>query len=283
MFDYTSIVLESDWRADFVQIHPNVFLGIDRTTGLSIGKVTLNGVTIDAETDEALIQYKLWSTRPERAVGKQAAIDGVNMEELIETYEEILVGAYILSAKQVNSEVTTLTLLPNIKSTLTWLRSTDFYTAPASTAFHESFPGGLLVHSLRVYNQAMKLRAIDSFADIPIEDAAIAALVHDWCKISLYESYQRNVKNEVSGEWEKVTSYRRAPKGLLLGHGVTSMYLANRCFNLKPEVALAIRWHMGHYDVSTRDEFELYESTDTYPLLLLIQFADQLSVTKYAK
>lgn len=283
MFDYTSIVLESDWRADFVETEPNVFLGIDRNTGLSIGKVTLNGSAIDAETDEAFIQYKLWSTRPERAVGKQAVIEGVNMEQLIEVYEEILVGAYILSAKQLNPSVTTSSLLPAIKSALTWIRSTDFYTAPASTVYHESFPGGLLVHSLKVYNQAMKLRQIDSFNNVPIEDAALAALVHDWCKIGLYESYQRNVKNEDIGVWEKVTAYKRAPKGLLLGHGVTSMYLANRCFKLKPEVALAIRWHMGHYDVSTRDEFELYESTDTYPLVLLIQFADQLSVTKYAK
>lgn len=33
---------------------------------------------------------------------------------------------------------------------LEWLKSTDFFTAPASTRFHGAYPGGLVKHSLNV-------------------------------------------------------------------------------------------------------------------------------------
>ena len=35
---------------------------------------------------------------------------------------------------------------------LEWLESTDFFIAPASTRFHAAYEGGLLAHSLNVYN-----------------------------------------------------------------------------------------------------------------------------------
>ena len=34
---------------------------------------------------------------------------------------------------------------------LTWLQTTDFFTAPASTRFHGACEGGLVMHSLNVY------------------------------------------------------------------------------------------------------------------------------------
>ena len=284
MYDYNAIVLDNEIKMRFELAGPNLYAAYDLASGKQLDSmVRLDGLTIDCANGEVLGQYKLWASRPERAVGKLVQVEGANMEQLIDMYEEILVGAYIMSAKAASPTVTTLALLPNIKSTLDWLRSTDFYTAPASTVYHESFPGGLLVHSLKAYNQAMQLLNLNSFRSVPVEDAAITLLVHDWCKIGLYQSYTKRVKNEISGEWEAVNAYKREPKGLLLGHGATSMYLAQRCFNIKPEVAAAIRWHMASYDVSERDSFELYECNDRYPLVLLAQFADQLSVASYSK
>ena len=35
---------------------------------------------------------------------------------------------------------------------LSWLSNSDFFTAPASTQYHGSHPGGLLEHSLNVYD-----------------------------------------------------------------------------------------------------------------------------------
>ena len=37
---------------------------------------------------------------------------------------------------------------PGADKLLEWLKSTDFFTAPASTRFHGAYPGGLVKHSL---------------------------------------------------------------------------------------------------------------------------------------
>lgn len=39
---------------------------------------------------------------------------------------------------------------------LEWLETTDFFTAPASTRFHAAYAGGLLEHSLNVYDVLME-------------------------------------------------------------------------------------------------------------------------------
>ena len=41
---------------------------------------------------------------------------------------------------------------PGAERLLAWMESTDFFTAPASTRFHAAYEGGLLDHSLNVYN-----------------------------------------------------------------------------------------------------------------------------------
>lgn len=46
---------------------------------------------------------------------------------------------------------------PGIDKLMDYIRKSDFYTAPASTKFHLSCKGGLLQHSLNVY-EAMKHR-----------------------------------------------------------------------------------------------------------------------------
>ena len=46
---------------------------------------------------------------------------------------------------------------PGAEEFLKWLESTDFFTAPASTRFHLSRPGGLVEHSVHVYE---RLRAM---------------------------------------------------------------------------------------------------------------------------
>ena len=54
---------------------------------------------------------------------------------------------------------------------LSWLHTTDFFTAPASTRFHESYKGGLVEHSLRVYLELIKL--VNMYADKTLCDSVI--------------------------------------------------------------------------------------------------------------
>ena len=163
-----------------------------------------------------------------------------------------------------------------------WLDSTDFYSAPASTIYHESFTGGLLVHTLHVYDRTLELLNLPSFASVDRNSAIICALVHDWCKIDLYESYTRNVKDPVTKKWNEEMAFKTNRRGIPLGHGAASMFLISRFIPLKPQEALAIRWHMGEYMVTNQEMSELQQSNESNPLGYLLQFADRLAVTKYA-
>ena len=63
---------------------------------------------------------------------------------------------------------------------LEWIERTDFFTAPASTRYHCSCEGGLVMHSVSVFNTMME-KHFDEETD-SIESFAICALLHDLCK-----------------------------------------------------------------------------------------------------
>ncbi|KAA6301784.1 MAG: hypothetical protein EZS26_002093 [Candidatus Ordinivivax streblomastigis] len=51
-----------------------------------------------------------------------------------------------------------------INDLLGWLETTDWYSAPASTVYHLNQEGGLLEHSINVYNRLCRLSVADGFA-----------------------------------------------------------------------------------------------------------------------
>ena len=106
------------------------------------------------------------------------------------------------------------------------------------------------------------------------ESAAIAALFHDLCKVQFYKVSTRNVKNEQTGAWEKVPYY--AIEDMFpYGHGEKSVYLAERFMRLRPEEAMAIRWHMGGFDEAVKGgSFALSHAYEKYPLAVKLHLAD---------
>ena len=50
------------------------------------------------------------------------------------------------------------------------------------------------------------------------ETFAVCALLHDVCKANFYKVSSRNVKNDATGQWEKVPFYQVADQ-LPYGHG----------------------------------------------------------------
>lgn len=165
---------------------------------------------------------------------------------------------------------------------LEWLEANKFYESPGSTKFHDSYKGGLLLHSLRVLKLMVGLKALPYFEYEPIESCVITALTHDWCKIGLYHTYSKNVKNESTGQWEKQEAYRREITGIPLGHGELSLYYLMKFVPVTDAEALAIRWHMSHWYASSVIEDDLQTADENYPLVHMLQFADQLSITEYA-
>lgn len=136
--------------------------------------------------------------------------------------------------KQQYIELLTATQRKGMDKLLAWLESTDFFTAPASTRFHGAYEGGLLEHSMNVYNAFQKL--------FPDEEdpasVAICTLLHDLCKANFYAVEYRNKKNS-RGEWEKVPVYVVEDQ-FPYGHGEKSVYLIEHFVRLKKEEAFAI-------------------------------------------
>ena len=145
-----------------------------------------------------------------------------------------------------------------------YMESTDFFTAPASTRFHGNFEGGLLQHSMKVY-EILKEKQGDS------DSVRIIALLHDLCKANFYKTDYRNAKNDL-GVWEKVPYYT-VDDTIPYGHGEKSVMMITEYIKLTPEEKYAIRWHMGYTEPK-----ELYNTIGAaykkYPLALLTHEAD---------
>lgn len=155
---------------------------------------------------------------------------------------------------------------------LEWLQTTDFFTAPASTRYHCACPAGLVMHSINVYEVMME-KHFDPETD-SAESFALCALLHDVCKAQFYKVGSRNVKNERTGQWEKVPYYV-IEDAFPYGHGEKSVFLIERFVRLKPAEATAIRWHMGGFDDAARGgNFSISVAYDKYPIAVKLHLAD---------
>jgi hypothetical protein len=158
---------------------------------------------------------------------------------------------------------------------LDYLLSSDFFTAPASARFHSSYEGGLVDHSLNVYdclNSYLKSpRTVDiigtQYSD---ESIAIVSLLHDLCKIDVYKKGFRNVKDE-KGAWQRVDTFEYDDK-MPYGHGEKSVYIISGYMRLTREEAFAIRYHMGYS--STEDPRNVSAAFEMFPLAFALSTAD---------
>jgi len=151
----------------------------------------------------------------------------------------------------------------------------DFFEAPCSTRFHLSREGGLVEHSINVYEclkaylertRVKELYGL-SFSD---ETIAIVALLHDLCKVNVYKKSMRNVKDS-SGKWVQVPSYD-FQDDLPYGHGEKSVYIISGFMKLTRDEAFAIRYHMGFSD--TENVRNVGEAFSKFPLAFALSTAD---------
>ena len=151
-------------------------------------------------------------------------------------------------------------------SLLNWLENkSDFFTAPASAKFHLACEGGLVTHSLSVAKLMLR------YEDEDKESLAICGLLHDLCKTNYYKVSMRNVKNDVTGQWEKQPFYQ-VEDSFPFGHGEKSVYMIERFFKLSGPEAMAIRWHMGFS--GTEDSRTVGKAFAKYPLAFALSVAD---------
>ena len=144
------------------------------------------------------------------------------------------------------------------------LESLGFFEAPASCSQHLNEEGGLVQHSLNVCK------------------VIIASLLHDVCKSDIYFRTVKKRKTSI-GTWEDCEGYKISYKNFPMGHGEKSVImLMGMGLAMYDDEMLAIRWHMGAWDLAMQSS-EACKNIDIarklYPLCTIIQTADTLAAS----
>lgn len=170
-------------------------------------------------------------------------------------------------------------------SLMEFIRKSDFYTAPASTRYHSCHEGGLLEHTLNVYDRLVSKFNDELWkdkVDVGSDSLIIAALLHDLCKCYFYGTELKNkkeyrdkgTKSDSNGrfDWVTVPSYTVDDK-IPYGHGEKSVMMVEEYIKLKPMERYAIRWHMG-FSEPKENWNTLGTAMRKYPLILALHMAD---------
>lgn len=171
------------------------------------------------------------------------------------------------------------------------LNGSDFFEAPASAIYHNSFKGGLCAHCLNVYDWICKLaedtEQTAGQAPYPEDSLKIVALFHDFDKMNKYEKSFRNVKvysptgskyDEMGKfDWQSVPGYKRKEDAdvFTIGtHGENSVYMTETFIPLSTEEHCAILNHHSVYDNPKLNTTGIYSK---YHLACLLHLADMAS------
>ena len=171
-----------------------------------------------------------------------------------------------------------------IEDLIAFIRKSDFYTAPASTRFHNCHEGGLLEHSMNVYD--CLIAKIDTWigerCDVEPNSLIIIALLHDICKTYMYDIEFKNKKvygehgskSDSNGrfDWVTVPGYTVNDQ-YPYGHGEKSVMMIEQYIKLMPIERYAIRWHMG-FTEPKENWNTLSAAIRKYPIILAVSEAD---------
>jgi|SRR5665647_1503288 len=128
---------------------------------------------------------------------------------------------------------------PGIVSLIDYLLESDYFSAPASTRFHNSFPGGLCNHSLNlVYAFGVANQRL--LKPMPLDSVAICGLLHDLCRVNAYLPIGKGYKS-VKGP---------------TSHATLSLSRIREHIQLTPEEDDVIRYHMGLFGIFTYREHD---------------------------
>lgn len=203
-----------------------------------------------------------------------------------------------LTAEQVSkNKQTFLQLLSQIKiegadipGLTTFLLSSDFFVAPASTLYHSNFEGGLCLHSLNVYNELVRLVSIYAPGKYDANSLLVVGLLHDISKTNFYEKYVMNKKvylpsgtkhdNQGNFDWFAEEAYKvkdAADRFIGAEHGTNSMFLISRYVPMTYEESVAVVNHHFINDTNglIKDISAIYNK---YSLATLVHLADMAAV-----
>ena len=167
------------------------------------------------------------------------------------------------------------------------LVNSDFFSAPASTKNHSAFEGGLVRHSLNVYNNLNRL-VEDKGLNIPQDSILICGLLHDISKMNFYEVAIKNKKvySKDGSKWddlgrfdwvsEKGWAAKPVEDRFVYGnHEETSEFMIRYYIPLRVEESVAILCHHGGKGYDSHDSYD--KMFGRYKLATLLHLADMLA------
>jgi hypothetical protein len=152
-------------------------------------------------------------------------------------------------------------------------KETSWLTSPASTRFHLNIERGLLLHSVGVTYNALKVKNLLA-PGISDESIVIAALFHDLGKVG-YPGKPYYLPNDNTWEIEKRgITYKINPDVTTMNLATRSLYLISNRVKLTEEEAQAIVAHDGIYPVNGGVNNLDYHHKECR-LQMIIHFADK--------
>lgn len=174
--------------------------------------------------------------------------------------------------KQLKTQIVKLlnsTKRENIGSLIGQLNDKGFFTSPASTKFHGSHKGGLMAHSYMVYKYFKKeIQELKLQKQIPEESIIICSILHDICKVGLYEETEEEGK-----------PYKYNTKQGKQGHAKLSIQEIKKHITLTKQEEQIIRYHMGYYATRELQKTTGYQEGE-YSIAELNQNNNQEKLTK---
>ena len=111
-----------------------------------------------------------------------------------------------------NNEIRFMELLAKLNIDLTdiskLLDQVDYFNKPASAQYAGAYPGGLCEYALKSAHELGVLCNAYFPGRYTEEDVIKVALFKDFYKATMYEGYMKNVKNDLTGNWESVPAFR---------------------------------------------------------------------------
>lgn len=157
--------------------------------------------------------------------------------------------------------------ITGIENLIKELEISGFYSSPASSGNHLCNEGGLVEHSLNVYDVAVKIYETLEGSKTTYNDIIIASLLHDVGKMGAFgePNYIPNILK--SGNVSTAKPWVTTKLGMQ--HQDISIMTVNKHIQLTQDQAIAIKYHNGLYTADGRD----IKGNET-PLYLIIHFAD---------
>ena len=155
-----------------------------------------------------------------------------------------------------------------------YLEEIDFFNKPASVQYTKAYPGGLCEQALQLANELGVLCNAYYPGRYSGEDILKVALLKDLYRAVMYESYLKNVKDDITGQWTSVEAFKTkegSTRPVFGELGMSSYMIAKKFFDFTDEQIEAIIY-------SRPNDFapDIHDVLRQYPLVTLTRMADMV-------